>query len=253
MHIHQQSVPVRCVIVADMGSIARDSMHSDDYVGNSPMSAGLQRLSAPTAFHSGSGPPAAPSPSASTLPSGAAGSGQRFAARPSPQFVTMSTPQTMGTAGGLPVAPELADATGNANIPAVSGPPAQRGSTVMSGHESLQRMSAPSTENCSVGGVPVQNNAAEEFPVQEELTVEGSAGSAPSSMFGQMKPGRLDMPDPEPLESLPASAVAAAFPGPSQGVGMMHTTDNPVGHNHAYEKAGVVLARPADGAAPNVE
>lgn len=238
---------------ADLGSVARDSMHSDDYVGNSPMSAGLQRLSGPTAFHSGSGPPAAPFPSANTLSSGTAGSGQPFTARPSPQFVTMSTPQTMGTAGGLPVAPELANATGHANIPAVSGPPALHGAAVMSGNVPPQQMSAPFMDNRSVGGVPVQNTAAEEFPAQEELNVEGSAGSAPSSMFGQIKPGRLGMPDLEPLESLPASAVAAAFPAPSQGPGMMHSTDTPVGHHHAYEKAGVGFARLADGAAPSLE
>lgn len=243
-------------MVADIGSVARDSMHSDDYLGNSPMSAGLQRLSGPTAFHSSSVPPAAPFPSAnstSTFPSGADGSGQPFAARPSPQFVTMSTPQTLGTAGGLPVAPELANATGHAYIPAVSGPPAPHNAAVMSGNVPAQQMPAPFMESRSAGGVPVQNTAAEEFPAQEELTVEGSAGSAPSSMFGQIKHGRLGMPDPEPIESLPASAVAAAFPGPSQGPGVMHSTDSPVGHQHAYEKAGVVLAGPADGLAPTLE
>ena len=250
LRLHWQSVSVRFVIVADMGSIARDSMHSDDYVGNSPMSAGLQRLSGPTAFHSSSGPPTAPF-SASTLPSGTASNGQPFAAHPSPQFVTMSTPQTMGTAGGLSVAPELANATGHANIPAVSGSPAQHGSAGMRGNVLPQQISAPFMENRSAGGLPVQNTAAEQFPAQEELTVEGSAGSAPA--FGQIKPGRLGMPEPEPHESLQASAVAAAFPGPSQGSGMMHSRDVSDGHHHAYEKAGVVLSRPADGAASTLE
>lgn len=227
-------------------------MRSDDYVGNSPMSAGLQRLSGPTAFPSGSGPPgAAPFPSAgSTLPSG---SGQPFAARPSPQFVTVSTPQTMGTAGGLPVAPELANATGHANIPAVSRPPAAPHGTATSGNFPPQQMPAPLMENRSAGGVPVQNTAAEGFPAKEELTVEGSAGSAPSAMFGQIKPGRLGMPNSEPHESLPASAVAAAFLGPSQGPEIMQSSEPPVGHHHAYEKAGVVLPRPADGSAPALE
>ena len=66
---------------ADMGSIARDSMHSDEYVGNSPMSAGLQRLSAQSAFHSGSSSsPTAPLPSASsTFASGSVGNGQPMA------------------------------------------------------------------------------------------------------------------------------------------------------------------------------
>lgn len=242
------------VVVADVGSLARDSMRSDDYVGNSPMSAGLQRLSGPTAFHSDSGPPAAPFPSAgSTLPSGKAGSGQPFASRLNPQFVTVSTPQTMGTAGALPVAPQLADATGHANIPAVTRPPAAPHGAATSSDFPPRQMPAPFMENRSAGGVPVQNTAAEEFPAKEELTVEGSAGSAPSSMFGQIKPGRLGMPDFEPLESLPASAVAAAFVGPSQGPEIVHSSDAPVGHHHAYEKAGVVLARPADGSVPAPE
>lgn len=228
---------VCCVVIADMGSIARDSVHSDEYVGNSPMSAGLQRLSAHSAFHSGSSSsPTAPLPSASsTFSSGPHGSGQPMAARLTSRFVTESTPQTMGTAGGLPVAPGLATATGHANIPSISGVPATHGGKV-----APQQVPAPFVENQSVGGVPVQNSAAEAFPAQEELTVDGSAFSAPS-MFGQMKPGRLGMPDTEPRDSLPASAVAAAFPGPSQNV------DTPAGHHHAFEKAGVVLARPADG------
>ena len=226
-------------------------MRSDDYVGNSPMSAGLQRLSGPMAFHSGSGPPAAPFPSAgSTLPSG---SGQPFAARPGPQFVTVSTPQIMGTAGGLPVAPELANATGHANIPAVSSPPAAPHGAATSGSFPPQQMPAPLMENRSAGGVPVQNTAAEGFPAKEELTVEGSAGSAPSAMFGQIKPGRLGMPDSDPLESLPASAVAATFLGPSQGPEIMQNSEAPVGHHHAYEKAGVVLPQPADGSTPALE
>lgn len=233
-------------LVADMGSIAKDSMHSDDYVGNSPMSAGLQRLSGPTAFQSGSSSLAAPFSSASSTLPPTLGSGQPIAARPTPQFVTVSTPQTIGTAGGLPVAPELANATGHANIPSVIGPPAAPyGPAAMHAQVPPQQMPAPFIENRSAGGVPVKNSAALEFPAQEELTVEGSAGSAPTSMFGQIKPGRLGMPDTEPLGSLPASADA--FPGPSRGGGMMQNVDAPVGHHHAYEKAGVVLARPADG------
>lgn len=220
-----------------MGSIARDSMHSDEYVGNSPMSAGLQRLSVHSAFHSGSSSsPTAPLPSASsTFPSGPHGTGQPMPARLTSRFVTESTPQTIGTAGGLPVAPGLATATGHANISSISGLPATHGSKV-----APQQVLAPFVENQSVSGVPVQNSAVEAFPAQEELTVDGSAFSAPS-MFGQMKPGRLGMPDTEPLESLPASAVAAAFPVPSQNV------DTPAGHHHAFEKAGVVFARAADG------
>lgn len=230
-------------VVADVGSLARDSMRSDDYVGNSPMSAGLQRLSGPTAFHSGSGPPAAPLPSA----------GSTLASRLSPQFVTMSTPQTMGTAGALPVAPQLADATGHANIPAVSRLSAAPDGAATSGDVPLQQMPALFMGNRSAGGVPVQHTAAEEFPAKEELSVEGSAGSAPSAMFGQIKPGRLGMPDSEPRESLPASAVAAAFLGPSQGPEIKQSSETPVGHHHAYEKAGVVLARPADGSVPAPE
>lgn len=240
------STPIRCVVIADMGSIARDSVHSDDYVGNSPMSAGLQRLSGQSAFQPGS--PTAPLPSAtSTFPSGPVGGGQPMAARPSSRFVTESTPQTMGTAGGLPVAPDLATATGHANIPSISGTSAAPyRPAAMSGNVPPQQVPAPFVENQSAGGVPVQHSAAEEFPAQEELTVDSSASSAPS-MFGQMRPGRLGMPDTERLKFLHASAVAAAFPGPSQNV------DTPAGHHHAFEKAGVVLARPADGTNCTVE
>lgn len=237
-----------------MGSLARDSLHSDDYVGNSPMSAGLQRLSGPsTAFQTGSGLSAA---SASST----AGFGQPVAHRPNPQFVRESTPQTMGTAGGLPVAPQLAQATGHASVPSVSGAPA-----AMAAGVAPQQMPATYANDRSVGDVPIHNRAAEKFPAQEELTVESSAPSAPlPSMVGQIKHGRLS--DQAPLEALPASAVAAGLSGASYDRGMIHSIDRglmpsqtdstasqqstPIGHHHSYEKAGVVVARPANGAVP---
>ena len=243
---------------ADMGSLARDSLHSDDYVGNSPMSAGLQRLNGPsTAFQTGSGPSAAPFSAASTSSTG--GFGQSATHRPSPHFVRESTPQTMGTAGGLPVAPQLAQATGHAFIcqQAHNSPAAGAGIAP-------QHMPAHYADERLVGDVPIQNRAAEEFPAQEELTVEGSAPSAPlPSTVGQIKHGRLDMSDQPSLEALPASAVAAGLSGASHDKGMIHSVDRgvmpgqtdtpaatPIGHHHSYEKAGVVVARPANGAAP---
>ena len=222
------------------------------------MSAGLQRLSGPSsAFHSGSGPPSAPSSSASTLFS-SGGTGQAVAHQASPHFVRESTPQTMGTAGGLPVAPQLAHATGHAQVAPISGP-----SVASPG---LPQSPAPYLENRSVGGVPIQHRTAEEFPAQEELKVEGSANSAPQApTIGQIRHGRLDMSNDASLEALPASAVAAGLTGPSINqevmrnvdMGVVHSSAEshglqqaaPTGHHHAYEKPGVVLPRSANDAA----
>jgi len=242
-------------LAADNGSLARDSMHSEDYVGNSPMSAGLTRLTGPsTAFQSSSGPPTA----AASVPA-ISGTPQLSQHRASPQFVRESTPQTMGTAGGIPVAPQLAQATGLAHIS-----PASTFSTASQGADSRTTGSAPQgmpsfAGNQSVGNVAVQNSTAEDFPAAEELTVESSAPSAPPAVFGQVKHGRLDMSGEPTLAAFPASTVAAGLTSPSVNSSVMHNVDrdlgladassqsSPLGHHHAYEKSGVVLARPAEG------
>ena len=165
---------------ADTGSLARDSLRSEDYVGNSPMSAGLTHLGGPSSFHRGSEAPLA----AASYPTTATATAQH---RLAPQFVRESTPQTMGTAGGIPVAPQLAQATGHVSIPAAT-------SLSYSADSQPAAHGMPSfAQNKSVGGVPVQNSAAEDFPAAEELAVEGSAPSAPAAVFGQVKQGRLQL------------------------------------------------------------
>ena len=176
---------------ADSSSLHRDSMRSEDYIGNSPMSAGLQslqHLSGPaTAFHSGSGPV-----HAFGRPSmGAVQPSQHL---PNPSLVRASTPQTLGTSGGIPVAPPMATGTGHSTTSPVS----------------------------TSGNVAVQSSNAEDFPADEELKVEGSTPSAPQPVFGQMKPGRLTMSDDAPLVAFPASTVAAGLSGPSAGASMVH-------------------------------
>ena len=246
-------------LIADNGSLARDSMRSEDYMGNSPMSAGLQRLNAPsTAVHSGGGRTAA------SIPSSAAGSAQPSQQRLSPGFVRESTPQTLGTAGGIPVAPQLAQATGPATLSSVSTFPSKA-----SGADSRPTGSAPqgmplSADNRSIGNVPVQHSTAADFPAEEELTVDGSAPSAPV-LLGQLRHGRLDMSNEVPVAAFPASTVAAGMSGVSADGSMMQQVDRdlgharvgipaqqsaPVGHLHAYEKSGVVFARPTDSSVP---
>lgn len=249
------------MLAADNGSLAHDSLHSEDYVGNSPMSAGLTRLSGPsTSFQSGSGPPTA----TASYPTTAAVTTQQSQHRLSPQLVRESTPQTLGTAGGIPVAPQLAQATGHANISAASS--ASQSTDSRPTGAALQEM--PSfAQHQSAGNVAVQHSTAEDFPASEELTVEDSAPSAPASVFGQVRHGRLQMSDESPLAAFPASSVAAGLAGPSGNTAMMQNIDrdlgcadttnfeqsSPVGHHHAYEKPGVVLARPADGSAVKVD
>ncbi|DBA72823.1 TPA: hypothetical protein ACH3X2_010208 [Trebouxia sp. C0005] len=160
----------------DNGSLARDSLHSEDYVGNSPMSAGLTRLSGPaTSSQSGSGPPTATASYPTTA-------GVTLQHRLSPQFVRDSTPQTLGTAGGIPVAPQLAQATGHANISAADS----ASQSTVSRPTGAAPQGVPSfAERQSTGNVAVQHSTAEDFPASEELTVEGSAPSAP--VFGQVR------------------------------------------------------------------
>lgn len=246
-------------LIADNGSLARDSMRSEDYVGNSPMSAGLQRLNAPsTAIHSGGGRTPA------NIPSFAAGSAQPSQQRLSPGFVRESTPQTLGTAGGIPVAPQLAQATGPATLSSVSTFPSKA-----SGADSRPTGSDPQgmplfADNRSIGNVPVQHSTAANFPAEEELTVDGSAPSAPV-LLGQLQHGRLDMSNEVPVAAFPASTVAAGMSGVSADGSMMQQVDRdlgcarvgipaqqsaPVGHLHAYEKSGVVFARPTDSSVP---
>jgi len=240
------------MLAADNGSLARDSLHSEDYVGNSPMSAGLTRLSGPaTSFQSGNGPPSA----TASYPTTAPVTSQH---RITPQFVRDSTPQTLGTAGGIPVAPQLAQATGHANISA-AGSASQSTDSRPTG---AAPQGMPSfAERQSAGNVAVQHSTAEDFPASEELTVEDSAPSAPAAVFGQVRHGRLQMSEEPPLAAFPA--VAAGLAGPSGNAAMMQNIDrdvghadttkfeqsSPLGHHHSYEKAGVVLARPADGSA----
>ncbi len=242
------------MLAADNGSLARDSLHSEDYVGNSPMSAGLTRLSGPaTSFQSGNGPPSA----TASYPTTAPVTSQH---RITPQFVRDSTPQTLGTAGGIPVAPQLAQATGHANISA-AGSASQSTDSRPTG---AAPQGMPSfAERQSAGNVAVQHSTAEDFPASEELTVEDSAPSAPAAVFGQVRHGRLQMSEEPPLAAFPASSVAAGLAGPSGNAAMMQNIDrdvghadttkfeqsSPLGHHHSYEKAGVVLARPADGSA----
>jgi len=245
-------------MAADNGSLARDSLHSEDYVGNSPMSAGLTRLSGPaTSFQLGSGPPTA----TASYPTTAAVTSQH---RLNPQFVRDSTPQTLGTAGGIPVAPQLAQATGHANISAAGG---ASQSTDSRPTEAAPQGMPSFAERQSAGNVAVQHSTAEDFPASEELTVEDSAPSAPAAVFGQVRHGRLQMSEEPPLAAFPASSVAAGLAGPSGNTAMMQNIDrdlgcadttnfeqsSPVGHHHAYKKPGVVLARPADGSAVKVE
>lgn len=204
-------------------------MRSEDYVGNSPMSAGLQRLGVPSTTFQHTG---GPSTSAASIP---------LAGSTSQRFLRESTPQTIGTAGGISVAPHLAQATGPGNMTSAS------------------RLSGLSTTGLrgiaegpeSAGNVAVQNSTAEDFPAAEELSVEGSAPSAPSTVFGQVRHGRLNMDEEPPLAAFPASSVAA---GLSASPDVMHNIDrdlaqtgsgSPVGHHHAYEKSGFVLPRPA--------
>lgn len=237
----------------DNGSLARDSLHSEDYVGNSPMSAGLTRLSGPaTSFQSGSASPTA----AASYPTTAAVLSQH---RLSPQFVRDSTPQTLGTAGGIPVAPQLAQATGHANISAAGSAQSTDSRPTGAAPQGMPSFA----DRQSAGNVAVQHSTAEDFPASEELTVEDSAPSAPASVFGQVRHGRLQMSEESPLAAFPASSVAAGLAGPSGNAVMMQNIDrdvghadttkfeqsSPLGHHHSYEKAGVVLARPADGSA----
>ena len=200
-------------------SVARDSVHSDDYVGNSPMSAGLNRLSGTSQAFQPSGFSTTSHFSSDSLPPVAVPSSSQG------HFVRESTPQTMGTAGGIPVAPQLAQATGHADI---------------------QSMLSHTT---TFGGDAVRHPQSEDFPSAEELAPERSNPSAPA-MVGQIRHGRLS---DDSVAAFPASAVAASLTRPADSQSVMQTIDqrsaqSPVsaGHHHSYEKPGVVLAKPVE-------
>lgn len=224
-------------VEGDSSSVARDSMHSDDYVGNSPMAAGLNRLSGPSQAFQPSGLSSTHF-SSDSLPPAAVHSNSQG------QFVRQSTPQTMGTAGGIPVAPHLAQATGHADISEAAAAPQP-----LSGLQFQSQFS----NTPLFGGNTVQQPQSEDFPSAEELSPERSTPSAPA-MVGQVRHGRLDMSDDNSLAALPASAVAAGFSRPEDSQSVMQNVDqqsDPLsspanGHHHAYDKPGIVLARPTE-------
>lgn len=243
-------------VEGDSSSIARDSVHSDDYVGNSPMATGLTRLSGTSqAFQ----------------PSGLSSSSSQFAPNPALQgvsgsgnrLVRESTPQTLGTAGAIPVAPQLAQATGHANI-------ADAGA---SAHGSSQSRLSNSP---LFGHDTIQHVQTQDFPSAEEFTPERSIPSAPalsnipssSPNHGQVRQGRLQMSDNTPLAAFPASTVAAGLGGPGSSQSVMQAIDKqsgiiphslttestPIthaspsaGHHLASEQPGVVVASPSEG------
>ena len=60
------------------------------------------------------------------------------------------------------------------------------------------------------------------------------------------------------MAAFPASVVVAGLSGPAAGPDVMHNVDrdlaqtgsgSPVGHHRAFEKSGVVLAKPIEGSA----
>ena len=224
-------------VEGDSSSVARDSMHSDDYVGNSPMAAGLNRLSGPSQAFQPSGLSSTQF-SSDSLPPAAVHSNSQG------QFMRESTPQTMGTAGGILVAPHLAQATGHADISGAAAAPQPLPSSNIQSRLSNTPL---------FGGDTVQHPQSEDFPSAEELSPERSTPSAPA-MVGQVRHGRLDMSDDIPMAALPASAVAAGFSRPEDSPSVTQNIDQQSGpldshangHQHAYEKPGLVLARPSE-------
>lgn len=225
-------------VEGDNASVARDSMHSDDYVGNSPMSAGLNRLSGPAQAFQPSGLGASTHLSSDSVPPIATASSSQG------QFVRESTPQTLGTAGGIPVAPHLAQATGHANIPG-PGPFSQS----LSGTQFQSRFS-----NTPIfGGDVVQHPQSEAFPSAEELSPERSNPSAPAAI-GQVRQG--DMAGGTSMAAFPASVVAASLSRPEDSHSVAQAIDQQslqsptvpaASHHHAFEKPGVLMAQSVPG------
>lgn len=231
-------------VEGDNASVARDSMHSDDYVGNTPMSAGLNRLSGPSQAFQPSGLGSSTHFSSDSVPSVAIPSSNQG------HFVRESTPQTLGTSGGILVAPQLAQATGDANIAGSGGPQS------LSGSQFQAKLSSTSM----FGGDPVRHPQSEDFPSTEEMSPQRSNPSAPA-MVGQVRHGRLDMPGDSTMAAFPASAVAASLSSPGDSPSVMQNVDQQsaqgpaspgADHHHAYEKSGVVVAKSVEGSSSMV-